>query len=223
VDPRLALIALAAVVAAELPARAAPAQGMCVDEELAEKAAYKRRRRGRVPRDFVKAERHELSAQGGYFVSDLYSATYIVGGSYTYHMTEDTAVEASGWYTHNDADVVRAVEDGRATTLRDDFARTLFFASTLVWYPFHGKLQLGGAVVHFDLHLDLGVGVVDSPTSRGVTGVGGVGIKLYGGSAFAFRIDLRDLVYQQELLMETFLVNDLSLTAGLSVFLPWGF
>jgi outer membrane beta-barrel protein len=216
---RLALaVALAAVVVAELPARAE-----CIDEELAEKTAYKRRRRGRVPRDFVKAERHEISAQGGYFVSDLYSATYIVGGSYTYHMTEGTAVEASAFFTHADADIVRAVEDGRATTLRDDFARTFFFASTLVLYPFHGKLQLGGSVVHFDLHLDLGVGVVDSPTSRGVTGVGGLGIKLFAGSAVAFRIDLRDLVYKQELLMESFIVNDLSLTAGISVFLPFGF
>jgi outer membrane beta-barrel protein len=217
VDPHRTLILAVAL------ALATPAAAECVDQELADKAAYKRQRRGRVPRDFVKAQRHELSAAGGYFVSDLYSATYIVGGSYTYHMTEDMAVEASGWLTHADADVVRAVEDGRAMTLRDDYARSLFFASTLVWSPLHGKLQLGGSVIHFDLHVDVGVGVVDSPTSRGVTGVGGLGLKLFGGSAFAFRIDLRDLVYQQELLMESFIVNDLSLTAGLSLFLPLGF
>jgi len=204
-------------------AMATPAAADCIDKDLADKTAYKRERRGRVPRDFVKAQRHEISVSGGYFVSDLYSATYILGGSYTYHMTEDTAVEASGWYTHADAEVVRAIEDGRAQTVRDPYARSLFFASALIWSPLHGKLQLGGSVVHFDLHLDAGVGVVDSPTSRGVTGVGGLGIKLFGGSAFAFRIDLRDLVYQQELLMQTFIVNDLSLTAGLSVFLPFGF
>ena len=211
-----------AVIACALVAAAAPAAAECVDPELAgdDKAAYRRARRGRVPRDFVKAQRHELSAAGGYFVSDLYSATYVVGGSYTYHLTEDMAVEASGWFTHADADIVRAVEDGRAMTVRDDYARSLFFASTLVWSPLHGKLQLGGAVVHFDVHLDAGVGVVDAPTSRGVTGVGGLGLKLFGGRAFAFRIDLRDLVYKQELLMESFLVNDLSLTAGLSLFLP---
>lgn len=214
----LAVVTGLAVLAAEVPAR-----GECIDEELAEKAAFKRKRRGRVPRDFVKAQRHELSASGGYFVSDLYSATYILGGSYTYHMTEDTAVEASGWYTHAKADVVRAVEDGRATTLKDTNATTTFFASSLLWYPFHGKLQLGGSVIHFDFHLNAGVGVVDSPTSRGVTGVGGLGLKLFGGSAFAVRIDLRDLVYQQELLMEKYIVNDLSLTAGVSIFLPLGF
>lgn len=220
-DPHLPLTGSLVVLLAT--AMATPAAADCIDRDLADKTAYKRERRGRVPRDFVKAQRHEISVSGGYFVSDLYSATYILGGSYTYHMTEDTAVEASGWYTHADAEVVRAIEDGRAQTVRDPYARSLFFASALIWSPLHGKLQLGGSVVHFDLHLDAGVGVVDSPTSRGVTGVGGLGIKLFGGSAFAFRIDLRDLVYQQELLMETFIVNDLSLTAGLSVFLPFGF
>ena len=195
----------------------------CIDEDLAEKEAYKRRRRGRVPRDFVKAQRHEISAEGGYFVSDLFGATYIVGGAYTYHMTEDTAVEASGWFTHASAEIVRAVEDGRATTLKDTYATETFFASALVWYPLHGKLQMGGSIVHFDIHLDAGVGVVSSPTSRGVTGVGGLGFKFFGGSAVAFRIDMRDLVYRQELLEEKFVVNDVSVTAGLSIFLPLGF
>ena len=221
-DPARLLTALL-VVGALVDSTGGTARAECVDQELAEKAAFKRERRTRVPRDFVKAQRHEISASGGYFVSDLFAATYVVGGSYTYHMTEDTAVEASGWFTHTAAGIVRDVEDGRATTLRDDYAPQTFFASTLLWYPFHGKLQLGGAVVHFDFHLDAGVGVVSSQTSRGVTGVGGIGFKLYAGKAVAIRFDLRDLVYQQELLEQRFLVNDLALTAGLSLFLPLGF
>jgi outer membrane beta-barrel protein len=202
---------------------AAAARAECVDQELAEKAAYKRKRRERVPRDFVKAQRHELSLVGGYFVSDLYEATYVLGGAYTYHMTEDTAVEGSFLWTHANAQIVRAVEDGRAVTMKDLYAPTMFFGSTLIWYPFHGKLQFGGDVIHFDVHLDAGVGAVDSPTSRGVTGIGGLGFKFFGGPALAVRIDVRDLVYQQELLDQKYLVNDLTVLAGLSLFLPLGF
>jgi outer membrane beta-barrel protein len=201
----------------------ASARAECIDQELAEKAAYKRKRRGRVPRDFVKAQRHELSVIGGYYVSDLYEATYVVGGMYTYHMTEDTAVEGSFWWTHASAQIVRAVEDGRATTLRDTFAPVMLFASSLLWYPFHGKLQLGGEVIHFDINLNAGVGVIDSPTSRGVTGLGGLGFKFFGGSAVAVRVDIRDLVYSQELLDQSYIVNDVTVTAGLSIFLPLGF
>jgi outer membrane beta-barrel protein len=211
----LAVLALVGIGAA--------ARAECVDEELEEKAAYKRKRRGRVPRDFVKAQRHELSLNAGYFVSDLYEATYVLGAAYTYHMTEDTAVEASFMWTHAAADIVRAVEDGRAVTLKDLYAPQLFFGSTLLWYPLHGKLQLGGEIIHFDVHLDIGVGAVDSPTSRGVTGIGGLGFKFFGGEALAVRIDFRDLVYQQQLLDQQFLVNDLAVTAGLSLFLPTGF
>jgi len=201
----------------------ASARAECIDQELAEKASFKRKRRGRIPRDFVKAQRHELSVNAGYYVSDLFESTYVLGGMYTYHMTEDTAVEGSFWWTHAAANIVRAVEDGRAVTVRDTFASVSFFAGSLLWYPFHGKLQLGGEVVHFDVHLNAGAGVVDSPTSRGVTGIAGVGFKFFSGSAVAVRVDIRDLVYQQELLDQHFIVNDVSVTAGLSLFLPLGF
>lgn len=199
------------------------ARAECIDQELADKLAVKRRRRGREPRDFVKAQRHELSVGGGYFASDLFSGTYVLSGSYTFHMTEDAAVEAQVAWTHADAEVVRAIEDGRAQVISHDFAPVTFVSSSLLWYPLHGKLRFGGSIVHFDIHLDLGVGVVDSPTSRGTAGIAGLGVKLYSGKALAFRIDARDHIYRQELLEERFLVNDVSVTAGMSLFLPLGF
>jgi outer membrane beta-barrel protein len=215
-----ALLALA-VLAPEV--HADMTQATCVDEEIADRMAYKRKRRGRIPRTFVKAQRHELSATGGYYISDLFSATYVVGGSYTYHMTEDTAVEGGFSFTHIDADVVRAVEDGRAVTIRDVYKPMYFLTSSLLWYPFHGKFQLGGSVVHFDFHLNAGVGVVTSDTSRGVSGVFGLGFKFFTGKAVAWRIDVRDNLYGQELLEAKYIVNDVSVTAGMSLFLPFGF
>lgn len=218
---RLLIILGLAVIVAAPEVRADEAT--CVDEEIADRMAFKRKRRGRIPRTFVKAQRHEISVSGGYFVSDLYSATYILGGSYTYHMTEDTAVEGGFAFTHNDADVVRAVEDGRAVTVRDIYTPIYFLTSSLLWYPFHGKFQLGGAVVHFDFHLNAGVGVVNSNTSRGVMGVFGLGFKFFTGKALAWRIDVRDHLFGQELLETRYLVNDVAVTAGISVFLPFGF
>jgi outer membrane beta-barrel protein len=97
----------------------------------------------------------------------------------------------------------------------------LYGESLLVWSPVYGKLRLGGSVARFDLHLDAGVGVVDSATSRGAMGVGGVGMKLFLGRAVAVRLDARNRVFRQELLDERFLVNDLAVTFGLSMFLPF--
>lgn len=227
--PVVRLLVLAAAVAvtagASAPAHAdddAPrTTSGCVDREIADRLALKRKRRGAVDRLVVKQGRHELTAGGGYYASDLFSGTYVVSGAYTYHMTDQTAVEFGGGMTHANADVIRAIEDSRGVVLADDYARVLYGESLLVWSPVYGKLRLGGSVARFDLHLDAGVGVVDSATSRGAMGVGGVGMKLFLGRAVAVRLDARNRVFRQELLDERFLVNDLAVTFGLSMFLPF--
>jgi outer membrane beta-barrel protein len=193
----------------------------CIDQEIADRLALKRKRRGAVDRLFVKASRHEISVNGGYYASDLLSGTYIVGASYTFHMTDETAVEFGGAYTHANADIIRALESKRGQVLTDTYATMLFGESLLVWSPVYGKLRLGGSVVHFDLHGDAGVGVIDSSTSRGAAGVVGFGMRLFAGQAFAFRVDVRDRTFRQELLDARFLVSDLAFTLGLSLFLPF--
>ena len=194
---------------------------MCIDQEIADRLAIKRKRRGAVDRLFVKQHRHEITGGGGYYASDLLSGTYLVGGSYTFHMTDETAVEFAGWYTHANADIIRALEDKRGVVLTDTYARMIFAESLLNWSPVYGKLRLGGTIVHFDLHADIGVGVIDSKTSRGAAGVLGFGIRLFMGQAAAFRIDARNRTFRQELLEERFLVNDTAVTASLSLFLPF--
>jgi len=196
--------------------------GLCVDQEIANRLAVKRKRRQNVDRLFIKQARHEISAFGGYYASDLYSATWVVGGAYTYHMTDDVGVEFTGAYTRSNADIIRTLEDDRGVTIDDTADDVIMAEALLIWSPVYGKLRLGGSIVRFDMHLDAGVGVVDADTSRGISAVGGVGFKLLFPEAFAVRIDIRDHVYRQELLDQGFIVNDVSATLGLSVFLPFG-
>ncbi len=194
---------------------------MCIDQDIADRLAVKRKRRGAVDRLFIKQGRHEISVSGGYYDSDLLSGTYILGAQYTFHMTDETAVEFAGWYTHANADIIRALEDMRGVLLTDTYEPQYFVESLLMWSPVYGKLRLGGSIIHFDLHGDLGVGVIDSKTSRGAAGIVGFGIKLFAGQAVAFRIDVRNRTFRQDLLEQRFLVNDIAVTAGLSVFLPF--
>jgi outer membrane beta-barrel protein len=194
---------------------------MCIDQDIADRLAVKRKRRGAVDRLFVKQGRHEISIGGGYLASDLLSGTYLVSASYTYHMTDETAVEFGGAFTHANADLVRALEDNRGVLLTDTYTREYFAESLLVWSPVYGKLRLGGSIVHFDIHADVGVGVIDSNASRGAAGVVGFGMRLFLGQAAAIRIDMRDRIFRQELLDDRFLVNDSAITASFSVFLPF--
>src|SRR5579883_2492324 len=82
----------------------------CVDPVEKAKLIAKKRGRRADERDFVKEARHELTVQGGYYVSDLLDGTFIVGAAYTYHMTEDAGIEASFGYSQVRSSVAAELE-----------------------------------------------------------------------------------------------------------------
>ena len=231
----IALVAIAAAARAESKAddadddaeeqaAAAQAQGQaggdaCINEDVKADLFAKRRQRTSRDRLFQQTNRHEISVQGGYYVSDLFDGTYTFGGAYAYHMTEDLAVEAAGGYTRLTSSGGPELERTFAV-LENRPRRELYFDANLLWVPAHAKMRFGGAITHFDFYLAAGAGVVDSVLSNNVAGNGGFGFKFFLGRAWALRIDVRDHVYRQSLLSATLLVNDLTTTAGLSLFLP---
>src|SRR5581483_1955555 len=90
-------VAVAAVVATMLAQAmvGGEARAQCVDEELKQELVGGRHYRGVQERLFVKAFRHELSAMGGWYAGDLYSGSWLAGGAYSFHFSEDLALEAS--------------------------------------------------------------------------------------------------------------------------------
>ncbi len=206
-----------------LAPRAANAQ--CVDEELKQELIGGRHYRGVQERLFVKAFRHELSFMGGWYAADLYSSNYVLGGAYTFHFSEDLALEASFQYTqfHSDAaDTFNRRYPQLVLEQTNDKPGMLYFGH-LIWSFAYGKLRwLGGGISRFDFNLALGAGVTDDTTSVGVTGSAGIGTKWYFGKWFALRLDVRDHILQQQLIGEQHLVNDVLVTLGMSVFIPFG-
>jgi len=217
------LIAWAVFAALMLAPRDAAAQ--CVDEEMKAELVGGRHYRGVQERLFTKAFRHELSAMGGYYAADLYSSNWVAGGAYTFHFSEDLALEASFQYTRFHSD------------LADTFARRfpevqlqentnnpgLLYFGHLVYSFAYGKLRwAGGGTSRFDFNVALGAGVTDDTTARGLTGSAGLGAKLYFGKWFAVRWDIRDHVLQESLVGDEHIVNDVIVTLGMSVFIPFG-
>jgi outer membrane beta-barrel protein len=191
----------------------------CIDENVKADLFAKRKQRTSRDRLFQQTNRHELTAMGGYYVSDLFDGTYTVGAAYTYHMTEDLGVEASFGYTRLTSSGGPELERTFAV-LQGKPRRQLTFDADLVWAPAHGKMRLGGQINHFDLYVVAGTGVVDSVLSQNVAGNAGFGLKFFGRRAFAVRLDVRDHVYRQQLLSQVMWVNDLTATLGFSLFLP---
>jgi outer membrane beta-barrel protein len=192
----------------------------CIDENVKADLFAKRKQRTSRERLFQQANRHELTLQGGYYVSDLFDGTYTFGGAYTYHMTEDLGVEASMAYTRLTSSGGPELE--RTFSVLAGKPRTeLYFDADLVWVPAHAKMRLGGSITHFDLYLALGGGLVDSVISQNIAGNGGFGLKFFLGHIFAIRFDVRDHVYRQQLLSQVMVVNDLTTTIGVSMYVPF--
>jgi outer membrane beta-barrel protein len=229
-DSPAAVKAAAAHEAAEAPAEtpAETAAGAasdnadadaCIDENVKADLFAKRKRRDVRDRLFQQTNRHEFTVLGGYYISDLFDGTYVVGGAYAYHMTEDFAVEAHGAVTHIRSQSEIALEQN-FSVLAGKPRRELLFHADLVWDPAHGKLRLGGAIQHFDLYVAAGAGVVDSVLSSDIAGNAAIGLKFFLGRAMALRVDVRSYVYRQQLLAKKEWVNDVTATLGFSVFLP---
>ncbi|MBK6916882.1 MAG: outer membrane beta-barrel domain-containing protein [Deltaproteobacteria bacterium] len=195
--------------------------GECVDATLQEQLLAKRRFRLTRDRLFVKALRHELTLNGGYYVSDLFDSTFTLGGQYTFFMSENFGTELSVSWSRLRTSVLDTIEGANAFAIdlgRPDVVRAF---GSLTWSPLYGKLRLVAASIwRYDLYLLAGPGVVVDPLSFGAAGNFGLGFRVFLHQAVALRFEVRDYLYRQELLSESFYVNDLAFTTGLSVLLP---
>ena len=204
---------------------AAPARAQCVDEELKQELVGARHYRGVQERLFTKAFRHELSAMGGYYAADLYSSNWVAGGAYTFHFSEDLGLEASVAFTRFRTAVTDTYERRYPQVQIEDRTNKpgrLYFGH-LVWSFAYGKMRwMGGGISRFDFNLALGAGVTDDSTARGITGSAGIGTKMYLNKWFALRFDARDHLLRESLVGEEHLVNDIVITFGASVFIPFG-
>src|ERR1700722_7858601 len=216
---------IAALAGLALGGGAASARAQCVDDELKQELVGGRHYRGVEDRLFTKAFRHELSIMGGYYAADLYSSTWVAGGAHTVHFSEDLALEASYQYTQFHSDVTDSYERRypQIQIINSPSNNANLYFGHLIWSIAYGKLRwMGDGISRFDLNLAFGGGVTDDSTSRGATASAGMGLKLYFGKWFAIRFDARDHVLSEVLVGDQHLVNDVIVTLGASVFIPFG-
>ncbi len=204
----------------ETTSEAPPSQ--CIDETIRDELNARRRYRGVQERLFRKSLRHELSVMGGLYAADLLSAAPMVQGAYTFHFSESLGLELGFTYTRAQSELVRIIEEDRGLVLLRLENPVFVYQGHLVWSLAYGKVRwFGGSISRFDVNLAIGGGVTDNQTARGLTFSAGLGLKFFFGEWFALRFDVRDQVLQQELLGESRIVNNLTATLGLSIFMPF--
>jgi len=163
-----------------------------------------------------------VGAIASYRIYELGNKRFVDQAGPFFGVTEDLAVEASGSYTRITSSGGPELER-TFSVLAGKPRRQLGFDANLVWVAAHAKMRLGGGISHLDLYLTAGGGIVDSVLSSDLAGNGGLGMKFFldsWGHLLAIRVDVRDHVFRQQLLAEKEIVNDLTATLGLSVYLP---
>ena len=215
---------LCAVVVLGRPSRAS---AQCVDEALKQQLIGERAYRGVVPRLIQKSLRHELSAMGGWFAGDVTDGAPTYGGAYTFHFTEDLGLEASYLRTRGHYEILDAIGERQQnlvgiTGSPNDTMQ--FFLGHLVWSMAYGKVRwMGGGISRYDFSLSVGGGATVQPSVTSLTGSFGLGMKFYLTEWLALRWDVRDAIHQQKRLalgLEK-IVNDITVTGGLSLFIPF--
>ena len=203
------------------------ASAQCVDEALKQQLIGERAYRGVVPRLIKKSLRHELSALGGWYAGDISDGRPAYGGAYTFHFTEDLGLEASYLRSREHYELLDAIvkrQQGLVGLTGSTDNPVQFFMGHLVWSLAYGKVRwMGGGISRYDFYLALGGGATVQPGDIGLTGSGGFGMKFYLTEWLALRWDVRDAVHQQkrvQLGVEN-IVNDITATGGLSLFIPF--
>ena len=177
------------------------------------------RRKGVQRRDFLKKHRFELSGLGGFYASDALSSTYSYGGAVAFYPSEDFGLEFLLTRTPMQFRLEQAFT---AFDQQTHFTPTVAWQgiASLLWSPIHAKFKFSDTtIIHGDLFAVVGAGRTDDPSVLGLTWEAGVGAKLYFNRFFAFRLDLRDFLLPQEVLGRGRITNNVTILAGLSLWL----
>ncbi|MCC6810621.1 MAG: outer membrane beta-barrel domain-containing protein [Deltaproteobacteria bacterium] len=187
---------------------------------------------------FIKRGRHELSVNGGLSLNDAFYQQFTVGAGYAYHIVDALALEASFKYF-----MPPLATDPRILRVEDPTSRVLIYSPQLTisaeaqFSPIYGKVSLmAEAVVHFDLYIAAGGGVLmteqrragDGSEWRGL-GTVAIGARIMLTAWLTLRFEFRDNLYQDPRTASSVRPNEspvqnlLMFNFGLSFFLPPSF
>ncbi len=183
---------------------------------------------------FLRKNRVELAPSFGTTVNDALIKQFEVGGSLTWHMTEDFYLAGTfGWF---DLGELGGVTDEYfdvldKTNAAPEVVELRLFAGGHVGYvPLNGKFAIfDSAIVYYDASVYLGGGFMThiTDTTGGEVGApaGEVGLKLrvFLTRWLSLYVDAKDRIMPAELKDGSSLVQFVLVSGGVSVFVPFDF
>jgi outer membrane beta-barrel protein len=174
--------------------------------------------RREIRRARIDTEDFELGAYVGILSIEDFESNVVYGGRLAYHLTEDFFIE--GTYGQSRAGRTSYENlSGSADLLTDDDRDYSYYALSLGWNALPGEIFIGkNRAYNTAFYLVAGIGSTTFAGDDRFTVNGGFGYRVLPADWIAVHFDVRDHVFDTDLLGEKKIVNNLEAHLGLSIF-----
>lgn len=174
--------------------------------------------RREIKRTRIDTEDFELGAYVGILSIEDFESNVVYGGRLAYHLTEDFFIE--GTYGQSRAGRTSYENlSGSADLLSDKDRDYSYYAVSLGWNALPGEIFIGkNRAYNSAFYLVAGIGSTQFGGDDRFTVNGGFGYRVLPTDWVAVHFDVRDHVYDIDILGEKKIVNNLEAHLGLSIF-----
>ncbi len=171
-----------------------------------------------VKRAKIDKENFEVSAYAGLMSVEDFGTNTVVGGRLAFHVTEDFFVEAAYGQTNAEETSFELLSGG-AQLLTDDERDFTYYNASLGYNIFPGEVFFWrNRAFSSNLYIIAGVGSTEFAADDRFTINVGAGFRLLMNDAFALRLDVRDHLFDIDLLGTDKTAHNIEYHLGLSFF-----
>jgi outer membrane beta-barrel protein len=191
------------------PLTGEPAQGPVIEPQV-------ERREIRRPR--IDTEDFELGAYVGVLSIEDFESNVVYGARLAYHLTEDFFLEGTVGKSRAGRTSYENLS-GSADLLDDDDRDYTYYALSLGWNALPGEIFIGkNRAYNSAFYLIAGIGSTNFAGDDRFTVNAGFGYRVLPTDWIAVHLDVRDHIFDTDLLGEKKIVNNLEAHLGLSIF-----
>ena len=214
----LLLVALAMTVLPGCSLFSQQGSGQVVDEEGTPVVIDPDIDRREIKRAKIDKENFEISAYAGLISIEDFGTNTVYGGRVAFHVTEDFFLEAA--YGVSDGEETSfELLSGDAVLLTDTEREYTYYNASLGWNVFPGEVFLWrNRAFSSNLYVIAGVGSTEFAGDDRFTVNVGAGFRLLMNDAFALRLDVRDHLFDIDLLGTDKTAHNIEYHLGLSFF-----
>ncbi len=209
---RFLVVALVSLLPASIAVAAQPK-----DLEL-EPLVVREPERREIDVDQIDSENFEIGAYGGILNIQDFGSNAVYGARAAYHITEDFFVE--GLYGRSELGETSFERlSGNVALLTDDERQFSYYNVSVGYNVLPGEAFIGRSYAfRGGLYLVAGAGSSDFAGDQRFTVSGGFGYRVAMTDWLAFRVDVRDYVFQSDLLGSEETLHNLEFTGAMTLF-----